>query len=56
MDADSIKILDDILDSQGGFTPEAAERYVKQFGQYSDQDVLLEYGCYVMLPDFEHKK
>lgn len=56
MDEASIKELDNILDSQGGFTKEAAERYIKTFGPFSDQDVLLEQGCYMMLPDFDHKK
>jgi hypothetical protein len=42
LDEASIKELDNILDSQGGFTPEAAARYKKDFGPFSDQDVLLE--------------
>ena len=56
MDAKAIKLLDDMLDSQGGFTPQAAERHLKEFGPYSDLDALLQHGCYAMIPDFEHKK
>ena len=36
LDKNSIKELDNILDSQGGFTPEAAARYLKDFGPFSD--------------------
>ena len=42
LDNESIKELDNILDSQGGFTPEAADRFRKDFGPFSDQDVLFE--------------
>ena len=42
LDHESIKELDNILDSQGGFTPEAADRFRKDFGPFSDQDVLFE--------------
>ena len=56
MDDDSIKILDDILDSQGGFTKQAAENHIKQFGPYGDMDTLLEQGCFAMLPEWETKQ
>ena len=56
MDEKSIKVLDDMLDSQGGFTPQAAERHLKDFGSYSDLDELLQHGCYAMIPNIEHKK
>jgi len=56
LDEQGIKDLDDILDSQGGFTKEAAERHIKDFGCYSDQDEMLQNGCYSCIPDFEHKK
>ena len=36
MDKESISVLDDILDSQGGFTQQAADRHLKDFGAYSD--------------------
>ena len=34
LDAEGIKDLDDILDRQGGFTQQAAERHRKDFGGY----------------------
>lgn len=42
MDVQGVKDLDEILDSQGGFTQQAADRFIKDFGGYSDADVLLE--------------
>ena len=56
LDEPGIKDLDKILDSQGGFTQQAADRFKKDFGGFTDQDVLLEHGCIAMIPDFAHKK
>lgn len=56
MDKKSIADLDDILDSQGGFTQQAADRHLNDFGPYSDQDALLEHGCLASIPEWEHKK
>ena len=56
LDAKGIKDLDEILDRQGGFTEEAAERHRKDFGGYEDRDALLEKGCLAMLPQFDVKK
>lgn len=56
MDAQGIKDLDEILDSQGGFTQQAADRHLKEFGGYTDQDALLEHGCLSCVPDFAYKK
>ena len=56
LDKQGVKELDEMLDSQGGFTQEAADRHRKEFGGYTDQDALFEGGCYACIPDFEHKK
>ena len=56
LDAEGIKDLDDILDRQGGFTQQAAERHRKDFGGYEDRDAILELGCLAMLPQIDHKK
>jgi len=56
LDEAGIKDLDDILDRQGGFTPEAAARHLKDFGGFNDQDVLLEGGCFACIPDWETKQ
>ena len=42
LDEQGIKDLDHILDSQGGFTKQAAERFTKDFGGFNDADVLYE--------------
>ena len=53
MDDNAIEKLDDILDAQGGFTKEAAKNHLEKFGPFGDLDVLLEQGCFAMLPEFE---
>jgi hypothetical protein len=56
LDKKGIEDLDEILDSQGGFTEQAAARHRKEFGGYEDRDFILEKGCFAMLPQFEKKK
>lgn len=56
LDAQGIKDLDEILDSQGGFTQEAADRHKREFGGYEDRDAILEKGCLAMLPGIDAKK
>lgn len=41
LDPEGIKDLDEILDKQGGFTQQAADRHIKEFGEFSDIDILL---------------
>jgi len=55
MDDEAIKNLDNILDAQGGFTKEAAKNHLESFGPKNDLDVLMEEGCFAMLPELETK-
>jgi len=55
-DENAVKILDDMLDSQGGFTEMAAARHRRELGTYNDTDLLQDRACYAMIRDFDSKK
>ena len=55
-DENAVKILDEMLDSQGGFTNQAAARHRRELGTYNDTDLLQDRACYAMIRDFDHKK